>query len=182
MINKPNFYIITGGPGVGKTTLLEELNQRGYEYVPEIARDIIARQMVTAGDALPWMNKRKYADMMLSHSVDDFLRMSDRETLLFFDRGIPDTFGYKVLIKQEINPELLHAVNTYRYNPTVFILPPWREIYETDSERKQDYNEAVETYDVMKKVYSQLGYKLIDVPPAPVGERANFVLQLLDLL
>ncbi len=44
-----NFYIITGGPGVGKTTLLEELKNRNYQIVPEIARELIKEQQANNG-------------------------------------------------------------------------------------------------------------------------------------
>ena len=54
MIYKPNFFIITGGPGVGKTTLLEVLAKQGFPYVPEVARKIIREQVSQNGDALPW--------------------------------------------------------------------------------------------------------------------------------
>ena len=35
----------------------------------------------------------------------------------------------------------------WRYNKSIFILPPWQEIYETDNERKQDWEEAVLTFE-----------------------------------
>lgn len=50
------------------------------------------------------------------------------------------------------------VVNQYRYNKIAFILPPWEEIYETDSERKQDFDIAIETYQVMKKTYNDIRY------------------------
>ena len=56
MIYKPNFFVITGGPGVGKTTLLEALAKQGFPYVPEVAREIIREQASRNGDALPWAN------------------------------------------------------------------------------------------------------------------------------
>ncbi|MDH6308694.1 putative ATPase [Dysgonomonas sp. PFB1-18] len=182
MINhKTNFYIITGGPGVGKTTLLDELARRGYHYVPEVARDIIRQQIATGGDALPWADARKYSDMMLSRSVDDFVRLSVSDELYFFDRGIPDTYGYERLIGLDMSEKLKEAVAIYRYNPVVFILPAWKEIYETDSERKQDFEEAVATYHVMTEIYSELGYTPVEVPTLPVKERADFVLNQLGI-
>ncbi len=49
-----NFYVISGGPGVGKRTLLKELQKKGYTIVPEVARDLIKEQQRTRGEALPW--------------------------------------------------------------------------------------------------------------------------------
>jgi len=43
-------HVITGGPGVGKTTTLELLASRGYATVRETARDIIAAQQEAGTD------------------------------------------------------------------------------------------------------------------------------------
>lgn len=177
MIVKNNFYIITGGPGAGKTTLLNELRKNGYNCVPETARNIIKEQVEAGGRALPWDDTRVYSDLMLSRSVQDFINLKDREDIYFFDRGIPDTYGYEVLVGFDIGNVLKNAVEQYRYNPLVFILPPWREIYETDSERKQDFRTAIDTYKVMVDVYKNLGYIPVEVPLLPVSERVDFVIR-----
>jgi predicted ATPase len=46
------------------------------------------------------------------------------------------------------------AVAVFRYNRRVFIAPPWREIFQQDSERKQDFDEAVRTYDSLVATYT----------------------------
>lgn len=180
MIQKDNFYVITGGPGVGKTSLLEELKRRGYPYVPEVAREIIKNQMETNGDALPWKNRKTYSDLMLARSIETYKEALAVDTILFFDRGIPDTSAYERLIGLAYNEALETAVREYRYNKTVFILPPWKEIYQTDTERKQDFREAVDTYHIMRATYKEAGYSLITLPPASVEERAEFVLSKLS--
>ena len=177
MIHKPNFFIITGGPGVGKTTLLEQLQQRGYRCVPEVARDIIREQIVQNGDAVPWGNIPAYTRLMLTRSVDSYRENQPEKESIFFDRGIPDTLAYAHLTRQTIFPELQQASLDYRYNTQVFILPPWAEIYHTDTERKQTYQEAVDTYNIMYSTYESLGYTLSIVPKATPEERADFVLQ-----
>lgn len=179
MIYKPNFFIITGGPGDGKTTLLETLTEQGFPHVPEVAREIIREQVSQNGDALPWANIPAYTHLMLSRSVESFEQHQKQESVLFFDRGIPDTLAYAHLTHQPILLELQHAVQAFRYNTQVFILPPWPEIYETDSERRQSYQEAIETYDAMFATYQQLGYTPIIVPKGTPEERAEFVINVL---
>lgn len=179
MIYKPNFFVITGGPGVGKTTLLEVLAKQGFPYVPEVARKIIREQVSQNGDALPWANTPAYTHLMLSRSVESFEQHQKQESVLFFDRGIPDTLAYAHLTHQPILPELRHTVQAFRYNTQVFILPPWSEIYKTDSERRQSYQEAIETYDIMFATYQQLGYTPIIVPKGTPEERAEFVINVL---
>ena len=102
MIYKHNFFIITGGPGAGKTTLLETLAKQGFPYVPEVAREIIREQVSQNGDALPWANIPAYIHLMLSRSVESFEQHQKQESVLFFDRGIPDTLAYAHLIHQPI--------------------------------------------------------------------------------
>lgn len=67
-----NFHIITGGPGVGKTTILKALEKSGYGVIPEIAREIIREQVATKGDGLPWKNKQRYLGLMLKASVASY--------------------------------------------------------------------------------------------------------------
>lgn len=45
--------IITGGPGMGKTSIIGSLEEMGYSTVPESGRDIIRNQTEICGDRLP---------------------------------------------------------------------------------------------------------------------------------
>ena len=62
------FIVLTGGPGVGKTTLLNELHKQGFSIVEEDARRIIREQLEADADGLPWKNKTRYAKLMLAAS------------------------------------------------------------------------------------------------------------------
>ena len=50
-LDKPNFFLLTGGPGVGKTTLIEELRRRGERVVEETHRRIIREGHAKSGSA-----------------------------------------------------------------------------------------------------------------------------------
>lgn len=173
------FYVITGGPGVGKTTLLEELGKMGVSVVPEIARELIREQRDVDGDALPWKDKQRYMEMMFQRSVESFERTLDEmkgNVPVFFDRGFLDALCYAALEGIAVHREMKTLAETLRYRSDVFILPPWKDIYETDQERKQDWNEAVFTYNKMIQTYRGYQYDLVEVPRATVQERASFVL------
>jgi predicted ATPase len=44
-----NWFILTGGPGSGKTSVLDHLSETGHIVVPEVARKIIQEQMAQQG-------------------------------------------------------------------------------------------------------------------------------------
>jgi predicted ATPase len=171
-----SYFVITGGPGVGKTTLLEELQKRLFTCVHEIAREIIQEQVAVQGDALPWKNKELYLQMMFDRSVNSYLSVNNNNTLIFFDRGIPDSLTYAEIIGFEKTGIMNNAVRNYRYNQYVFYLSPWRDIYKTDEERKQNWEEAVATSELNAEIYRRYNYTLIDVPKDTPGKRADFIL------
>ena len=46
-------FIITGAPGTGKTSIINELKKRGFSISKEISREIIADELKQGGDQ--WM-------------------------------------------------------------------------------------------------------------------------------
>lgn len=172
------FYIITGGPGVGKTTLLNMLAIESYEVVREVARDIIHEQKKRGGKGVPWKDNRLYTELMLHHSIEDYQVTQNRQYTkpVFFDRGIPDSLCHWVMSGNSITEEMKEATQKYRYESIVFILPPWKEIYCTDEARKQNWEEAEYTYHKMTEVYKNYGYTLVIVPKDTPENRKRFIL------
>src|SRR3546814_1006156 len=54
MADRPDFHVITGGPGSGKSTLIEALAVEGFDHMPEAGRALIRDQVAIGGAALPW--------------------------------------------------------------------------------------------------------------------------------
>lgn len=175
-IIKTNFIIVTGGPGMGKTALVHHLSELGYLCVQESGRAIIQQQVAVEGDALPWHNREAFAKLMFNNSLEDYFKLITESAPVFFDRGIPDVIGYLELCGLPVPWEMQEAARNNRYHSTVFITPPWQEIYENDIERKQDFDEAIRTYYMMKTVYTRFDYKLVEVPKLPVSDRVCFML------
>ncbi len=169
--------ILTGGPGVGKTSLLNALAGAGYGCVPEVARVIIVEEVEKGGNALPWGDTALYTSYMLERSLADYLANCNNSQLTFFDRGLPDTLAYARLIGLEMADEVEQVCTAYRYDTIVFLLPFWEEIYCRDNERKQSVEEAMETDRVMRETYLSLGYRVVEVPRVPVAERVAFILR-----
>jgi predicted ATPase len=171
------FFVLTGGPGSGKSALIDALARGGYAHMPEAGRAIIREQVAAGGRALPWVDPAAFAELMLARDIRAHRNAQHRHGLVFFDRGIPDVVGYMRLSGLAVPPYLDEAAKTFRYNARVFIMPPWRDIFTQDSERKQDFDEAVRTYEMLATTYADYGYALTEVPRAPIEQRTRFILQ-----
>jgi predicted ATPase len=175
-----NLIAISGAPGAGKTTLLDILQSRGYAYVPEVARHIIQQQVQSGGSALPWQDTTAYINLMLKDSIASFLQHQHAQQPTFFDRGLPDTLGYAHIIQLPDERAIEEACARHRY-AKVFLAPPWRDIYTTDTERKQTFDEALTSFEQAKHAYTRCGYDPILLPLTTPSDRADFVESHLDL-
>lgn len=173
IVHKPNFFLFTGGPGVGKTTLIRYLEALGERVVEETARAVIREQVEAGGAGVPWIDAKLFGDLTTARDTAIFDAMSDEAARVFFDRGLPDSLGANGVPP---SAAIIEAVRTRRYNRKVFVFPPWPEIYETDAERRQDWAEAERTFDRIVETLPKLGYDPIIVPKADVSTRAAFVL------
>lgn len=174
------YYIFTGGPGSGKSSVLEALAQAGYTIVPEVGRAIIKQQIEQKGDALPWLNKQLFFEQMFTESLADYHKQSN-EVLTFFDRGLLDSIGYALLENLTIHPHHWDVAQETHYAPLVFIFPPWEAIYQKDTERKQDFELAQRTYESMLVTYKKMGYQLLEVPLTSIEKRVEFILHTLHI-
>lgn len=172
MIHKPNFFLFTGGPGVGKTTLIRHLEARGERVVEETHRAVIAEQAAAGSRAVPWDDYAACCELCVRRDIEKFDALAVETGRVFFDRGILDGFDPRWAAP----PELLTGAQQRRYNAQAFVFPPWREIYGTDAERRQDWAEAEATFGRILAGLERFGYRAVVVPKARVEDRAAFVL------
>ncbi len=175
--------VITGGPGTGKTSLIQALKKRNFHCFDEIIRSLtlevkkdvdesshISNPIVFANDPLDF-NMR-----LLNGRIEQFEKASSiKKPLSFFDRGIPDVLAYMDYFNQNYGDVFTTSCETHVYS-TVFLLPPWKAIYKTDNERLETYEEAVKIHEHLVRTYRRFGYDSIEVPFGSVEERINFIL------
>lgn len=175
-MNHDHLHVITGGPGSGKSTLVDALASAGATTSPEVGRAIIREQVAAGGTALPWSDHLAFAERMIVREVaaHDAALASGQTVLL--DRGAPDVVGFLRVSGLAVPPHIDATARTCRYNARVFIAPWWPEIFTADTERKQTPEEARVTFAVMVETYCDYGYRLVELPRATVAERVAFVL------
>ncbi|RZJ97549.1 MAG: ATPase [Novosphingobium sp.] len=164
--------VVSGCSGGGKSTLLAELERRGSGIVEEPGRRVIARERMNKGRALPWIDLAAFARKALDMARRDRTWAMRASGLVFFDRSLVDAAA--ALEHATGKPALTHIADE-RYNGRVFLVPPWREIYEHDADRRHGFDEAVAEFERLQHAYRALGYDIVIVPRMPVAERADFV-------
>jgi len=169
-------YIITGGSGSGKSAVINELINRGFLCYPEVSRELIREQQEFNGDILPWKDMESFA-------CECFARMKqqlvpEKQPPVFFDRGIPDIIAY--LESRKLPVTIDYGSYSSYYNSTLFICPPWEDIFVNDRQRPESFEESRVIYTLLKKVYRQLGFKIIELPFVSVEERIDFILSNLE--
>jgi len=174
--NAERFFVLTGGPVSGKTALLDAPERAGCARSVEAGRGIIQDQVLIGGRALPWSEPVLFAELMLSWDMRSYHVAEQSTGPFFFDRGVVDVLGYLRLLNLPIPKHVEAAVEKLRYHRRALIMPPWKEIYEQDRERKQDFGEAVRTHEAMVAAYMGRGYELVEVPRVSVEQRMRFVL------
>jgi len=174
------FVVITGCSGGGKSTLLAELARRGFAVFPEAGRQIVKEQDWTGGDALPWTQPVRFAELAVSRAVHHLIVAAGSGERAFFDRGPIDQLSALERLGLPVPVSVAAAALRCRYNEIVFVAPPWPEIFATDAERRHGLEEALAEYGPLVETYRRLGYRTVELPKVSVAERADFVLATLS--
>src|SRR3546814_8943581 len=175
-----SLHVVTGGPGSGKSTLIDALAAAGFATSPEVGRAIIRKEMAAGGTALPWVDHLAFAEKMLVREVAAHDAALAAAGPVVLDRGVPDVVGFLRISGLAVPRAIDRAARTCRYNPRVFIAPWWEDIFTTDAERKQTPDEARATFAVMVETYRDYGYRLVELPRVAVADRVAFVREHLE--
>ncbi|WP_374407236.1 AAA family ATPase [Pelagerythrobacter sp.] len=172
-VHAPVRSVVTGGPGTGKSTLLEELARRGIATETEVARAIL---QAPGGMALRARDPAGFARAMFEAELAAWHGAQRRDGPTVFDRGFPDIAGFLALEGLPVPPEIADACRDLRYDGPVFRAPPWQAIYRPDAQRIQDWDAALASDAAVTAAWRTYRYEPIDLPLADVSDRADFVL------
>jgi predicted ATPase len=167
------FVVISGCSGGGKSTLLAELGRRGHAIVEEPGRRIVKEELLEGGLALPWRDGSAFARRAIAMALEDRALAAAVKGWVFFDRGLVDAAAALQHLTGE--PALAALAREHRYHQTVFLTPPWPEIYVNDPERCHDLAGAEDEYSRMLEVYPALGYTVAILPKVGIPQRADFI-------
>ena len=171
--------VITGGPGTGKSSIITELLKRGYTCLEEISRQVILDARKDGIDQLFLKNPLLFSELLLKGRKQQYNEAKNLDSeLVFIDRGLPDVLAYMEFIGDDYPQEFIDvcANNVYDF---VFILSPWQEIFTSDNERYENFEQAVTIHHHLLDTYEKYEYNLLDVPFDTVEKRADYILEII---
>jgi predicted ATPase len=169
------WYVLTGGPSAGITTLLNELSRRGYRTLPEAARTYLEAERKN-GKSIEAIRADEVAFQYRILSLKRFTeRQLSRNELVFFDRGIHDTIAFLRAANINIDRETAIQIVRIATYDRVFVLDMMPFVL--DGIRTESEERAKLIQSLLPEAYESFGMTTVRVPILPVRERADFILQ-----
>ena len=173
--------VITGGPGTGKSSIIDELKKRGYVCFDEISRQVTLEARKNGVEQLFLTQPLLFSQLLLGGRTKQFNDAGAYEdTPVFLDRGIPDVLAYLDFFESDYPEEFVTISRNNAYD-TIFILPPWQEIFKSDSVRYETYEQSEIINEHLLEIYKKFNYHLIPIPFDTVEKRVDFILDSLNL-
>lgn len=168
-----NWYVITGAPCSGKTSVISGLERLGYRVVNETARAYINDEL----DKGKTLDEIK-ADMSLFernifHRKTAIESSLPEKAIIFLDRAIPDSIAYfRFAGLDPKEPEKESANIRYR---KIFLFERLR--IKQDEVRNENEADSILIERLIEEAYGNLGYEIMRVPVLPCGRRVDFMLE-----
>ncbi|MEQ9144625.1 MAG: AAA family ATPase [Parvibaculaceae bacterium] len=172
----PRRFLLSGCSGGGKSTLLSVLAGRGYLTFEEPGRRIVREALANGEDTLPWENPEAFATRAIELSVAAFDAAAGEEGLVFYDRSFIDAVSYLEHSCGHVDAMHQALIEERRFERTVFLAPPWAEIFVNDAERQGAFDQAVKEFHRLERAFSEFGYEPVLLPRVSVEERIDFLL------
>lgn len=167
--------VITGGPGTGKSSVIKDLELRGCICLHEVSREITAEAQKQGIAQLFLDQPILFSEKLLEARINQHKEAALKQKDVFLDRAIPDVVAYLNYFGTSYPSNFGLACREFQYD-RVFLLPPWEEIYQTDNERYESFEQAQKIHGFLKDSYLTYGYNPIEVPKASVKKRSEFIL------
>ena len=142
---------ISGGPGVGKSSLIEELKKRGYQVVPETSTMLI-KEALAQGKENPAKDQSIFGPQVL-HQQKEQERSVDSARLTFFDRSFIDGAFYYDYFAGNVPQEQKDAIAYHAYDLAFFLDIPLIHHYDQTAVRYEDQEVAFDMHTKLLSTY-----------------------------
>jgi len=166
--------VITGGPSVGKTTIISLLEKYGYPVIHEHATQIIKE-----GNILPWVDRAAFQAEVLRRQMASEKGLPENGQPVFLDRGLFDGEAYYIYDKLEI-PPLFSSLDASLY--TVAFLIEELPFFDVNEVRRENLDFTKQITNILEQCYTSRRVPVVRVPALPPEERVDLVLSVVNSL
>lgn len=160
--------VITGGPSVGKTTIVSGVAERGFPIIHEFATEIIKE-----GVFLPWIDRCSFQNEVLRRQCAAEKALHGVDGPVFLDRGLFDGEAYYIYDRIDI-PHIFSTLDASQYSLAflVELLP----FFDKNEVRRENLEFTREISVILENCYTSRGVEVVRVPAMPPTERVEFVI------
>ncbi len=159
---KAKHVIIVGGPGTGKTTLTnllqEELTRRGFRVyvIRDWAREIILEQKATGGNLLPWIDRVAFEREVVRRHVKEYenlyVKGEEKKYDVILEDGSP--FIAPAYAEADNEPQdewIMKKLKEWEWIVDLAVLTTPLNNYGTDNARWEDRQYALKIHEEIRK-------------------------------
>jgi predicted ATPase len=170
---EPRRYVITGGPSSGKDDLIATVHTAGIPCMQaEPGREIYRKHRERLGRHLLREDRRAYSLEVLEAFIAEYT--SHQHGIRFYNRGIPDGYGWEAFFGLDPTPQLEQASRLYRYD-AIFVLDPLDTFEDADDIVWAKDREIRRVHELIVQGYYDAGYEPVFVAPDSAANRLDFI-------
>lgn len=169
----PTKVVITGGACSGKSSIITELEKRGFIVLKEVAKEIHNRRKNFILINEEHFKRQKIIfDTQLNNEIN--AKKNYRQKIVFLDRSLIDAIFYFDFFNWQF-PKAVSSINLKNKYDFVFSLEQL-SFKKQGFRIEEDEEEAKRIHVALLNYYKNLGYNLIHVPIMNINDRIEFIL------
>ena len=115
--------VITGGPGTGKTSIIEYLNKMNFNVFNESSREVTKKFKNIDSDQYFLSNPIDFSNILINKRKMQFEKGSkSKNQYFYYDRGMPDVLAYLNFKKIDYQSSMISDILKFNYDAIFLVL------------------------------------------------------------